>query len=349
MVDVRADHAVTTGDPIPAGTPERPIGQRSFASRWLARERRATWLPLAALITLALTFAARQPAFLSPMNLTVMGAQAGPLLIIALGGTFVILLGSIDLSVGGVAALSAALAAVLLQDAGTGAGVALLASLALGIVAGLFNAALTTLLRLPSFIATLASGSIFTGIMLHVLNGSALLVDDDAFSRFANGRVVPHVPNVLTVGLVAWAVLAAVNARTRFGRYVVAIGAGERVARLSGLAVGRFKTYAFVLSSTLAALGGFFLLSRLGSATPSLGDGYVLDTIAAIVVGGTALTGGVGGAVRTLLGVALITILGNGLNISGVSSFTQEIVKGVVIVIAVLTTIDRAGLQGVVK
>ncbi len=324
-------------------------GAAGGARRWFTRERRATVLPVAALVLLALYFAARQHAFLSPVNLTVMGAQAGPLLIIALGGTFVILLGSIDLSVGGVAALSAALAAVLLQDLNTGWGVALLASAALGVVAGLFNAALTTVLRLPSFIATLASGSIFTGIMLHVLNGSALLVDDDAFSAIANGQIVPRLPNVLTLGLVGWAVLAFVNARTRFGRYVVAIGAGERVARLTGIAVDRFKAYAFVLSSTLAAIGGFFLLSRLGSATPSIGDGYVLDTIAAIVVGGTALTGGVGGASRTLLGVALITTLGNGLNISGVSSFTQEIVKGAVIVVAVLTTIDRAGLQGIVK
>ena len=332
-----------------AGGGAPPPAARGWAQLWLTRERRATWLPVAALMVLALYFAAQQPAFLSPVNLTVMGAQAGPLLIISLGGTFVILLGSIDLSVGAVAALSASVAAVLLQDAGAGVAVALLASLAIGVAAGIFNAGLTTLLRLPSFIATLASGSIFTGITLHVLNGSALLVDDDAFSSVANGQVIPRLPNVLTLALAAWAVLSFVNARTRFGRYVVAIGAGERVAQLSGLEVNRFKAYAFVLSSTLASLGGFFLLSRLGSATPSIGDGYVLDTIAAIVVGGTALTGGVGGAARTLLGVALITILGNGLNISGVSSFTQEIVKGVVIVVAVLTTIDRASLQGVVK
>ena len=313
------------------------------------REWRATWLPVTALIALIVYFAARVPAFLSPVNLTVMGAQAGPLLIIALGGTFVILLGSIDLSVGGVAALAAAMAAVLLQDVHAGPLAALSAALAVGVVAGLLNALLVMRLRLPSFIATLASGSIFTGIMLHVLNGSALLVDDDAFSLVANGQIVPRVPNVLLLGLLAWLVLGFVNARTRFGRYVVAIGAGERVAELTGLPVARFKAYAFVLSGALAALGGYFLLSRLGSATPELGNGYVLDTIAAIVVGGTALTGGVGGAVRTLLGVALMTVLGNGLNVAGVSPFTQEIVKGCVIVLAVLTTIDRTALHGVVK
>lgn len=157
------------------------------------------------------------------------------------------------------------------------------------------------------------------------------------------------IPDVLLLAAVAWGVLCVVDARTRFGRYVMAIGGGERVAQLSGIPVARYKMYAFALSSTFAAVGGYFLLSRLGSATPSIGDGYLLDSIAAIVVGGTVLTGGVGGVARTILGVALITVLSNGLNISGVSSFTQEIVKGIVIVIAVLTTIDRVSLQQIVK
>jgi ribose transport system permease protein len=316
---------------------------------WFSREQRATWLPVIALLALVFYFALRQAAFLSAMNLTVMGAQAGPLLLISLGATFVVLMGSIDLSVGAVATLSAALSAVMLQNTGAGYETVFAAAVAFGIVAGLFNAALSTLLRLPSFIATLASGSMFTGISLHVLDGTALSVDDEGFSNIANGQLIPMLPNVLLLALIAWALLSAANSRTRFGRYVMAIGAGERIAVLSGIGVRRYKTYAFVLSSTLAAVGGFFLLSRLGSATPSIGEGYLLDTIAAIVVGGTALTGGVGGVSRTLLGVALITILSNGLNVSGVSAFTQEIVKGAVIVLAVLTTIDRISLQDIVK
>lgn len=318
--------------------------------RWyLSREQRAIALPLIALLLLILWFGLHQPAFLSALNLVVMGAQAGPLLLISLGATFVVLLGGIDLSVGAVAALASAVSAVLLQKLGLGFGVTFIAVLALGIVAGLINASFSTLLRLPSFIATLASGSIFSGIMLHVLDGAALFVDNDDFSTLANGQLIPHIPNVLLLSLLLWLLLSLTNSHTRFGRYVVAIGAGERIALLSGVPVKRFKTYAFVLSSTLAAIGGFFLLSRLGSATPSIGEGYVLDTVAAIVVGGTALSGGVGGVARTLLGVALITILSNGLNVSGVSPFSQEIVKGVVIVLAVLTTIDRQSLQNIIK
>ncbi|MCM2435973.1 ABC transporter permease [Agrobacterium rosae] len=319
------------------------------ATAVLSREHRANWLPIVALLVLIVYFALQQPAFLSPLNLTVMGAQSGPLLLISLGATFIVLMGSIDLSVAAVAALASAISAVLLQNFGTSHTTAFLAVVGFGIAAGLLNSVLSTVLRLPSFIATLASSSIFTGIMLHVLEGTALFVNDDDFSMVANGQIIPRMPNVLLLAVLLWVVLSLTTSHTRFGRYIVAIGAGERVAKLSGIAINRYKTYAFVLSSTLAAIGGFFLLSRLGSATPSIGDGYLLDTVAAIVVGGTALTGGVGGAQRTLLGVALITILSNGLNVSGVSTFTQEIVKGVVIVIAVLTTIDRVSLQDIVK
>lgn len=314
-----------------------------------SREQRATWLPIVALLLLIAYFALRQPAFLSPLNLTVMGAQAGPLLLISLGVTFVILMGSIDLSVASVATLSSAICGTLLENVGVGYGVAFLAAILFGIVAGVINAAFVTLLRLPSFIATLASSSIFTGIMLHVLDGTALSLSDDGFSVIANGQILPNIPNVLLLAGLLWIALTFTTSHTRFGRYVLAIGAGERVAQLSGIATNHYKLYAFVLSSVLAAVGGFFLLSRLGSATPAIGDGYLLDSIAAVVVGGTSLTGGVGGASRTLLGVALITVLGNGLNVLGVTSFTQEIVKGVVIVLAVLTTIDRASLQHIVK
>jgi ribose transport system permease protein/putative xylitol transport system permease protein len=139
------------------------------------------------------------------------------------------------------------------------------------------------------------------------------------------------------------------NQRTRFGRYIVAIGAGEQVAQLSGIPVRRYKTAAFVLSGAMAGLGGAFLLSELGSATPQLGGSYLLEVIAAIVVGGTALTGGVGAVSRTLLGVVLITILSNGLNVSGVSPWTQEIVTGLVIIVAVLTTLDRERMQDIIK
>ncbi|CUX69080.1 membrane hypothetical protein [Agrobacterium tumefaciens str. Kerr 14] len=253
---------------VPQATGKIETWKARVATAIVSREHRATWLPASALLILIGYFAFQQPAFLSPLNLTVMGAQAGPLLLISLGATFIVLMGSIDLSVAAVAALASAISAVLLQKFGTGYTTALLAVLGFGIAAGLLNSVLSTVLRLPSFIATLASSSIFTGIMLHVLDGTALFVNDDDFSMLANGQIIPRVPNVLLLSLLLWLVLSLTTSHTRFGRYIVAIGAGERVAKLSGIAINRYKTYAFVLSSTLAAIGGFFLLSRLGSAYP---------------------------------------------------------------------------------
>ena len=309
---------------------------------------RAAVLPLAAVVLMVAYFGTRESGFLSVTNMTVMASQAGPLLIVALGATFVVLMGSIDLSVGAIAGLSAAIAAILLNDAELGGLVIPLAAVA-GAGAGAVNAFCVTYLRLPSFIVTLGTLSIFAGVTKTVLEGQALLVRDIDYGRFANGQLVPEIPNVLLAGIILWLFMIVLNQRTRFGRYIVAIGAGEQVAQLSGIPVRRYKTAAFVLSGAMAGLGGAFLLAELGSATPQLGGSYLLEVIAAIVVGGTALTGGVGAVSRTLLGVVLITILSNGLNVSGVSPWTQEIVTGLVIIVAVLTTLDRERMQDIIK
>ena len=258
-------------------------------------------------------------------------------------------MGSIDLSVGALASLAAAICALLIENNGAGTTTVLIAAVGVGIAGGLLNGFLSTVLKLPSFIVTLGTLSIFTGITLHELDGKALLVTDPSFGDLATGQFIDKVPNVFLIAVVIWAVFVFINQRTRFGRYITAIGAGEKVAALSGIPVTRYKMLAFTASGVLAAIGGAFLLSRLGSATPTIGDAYLLNVIAAIVVGGTALTGGVGGISRTLLGVVLITVLSDGLNVSGVSPFTQEIVTGVVVILAILVTIDRKRMQDIVK
>ncbi len=311
--------------------------------------RRGVILSVLALLALVIYFWIREPNFLGTQNLSVMMGQAGPLLIISLGATFVVLMGSIDLSVGAVATLAGAVGALLATNQDFGTWGILAATVAVGAGAGLMNAILSTWMRLPSFIVTLGTMSIFTGITLHLLGGKALLLPISPFTELASKQTIKYVPDVMLVAIGLWAALVFVNSRTRFGRYITAIGAGEKVAELSGIRVLRFKTLAFMLSGATAALGGAFLLSRLGSATPDLASNYLLNVIAAIVVGGTALTGGVGGVPRTLLGVTLITVLGDGLNVTGVSPFTQEIVTGGVVILAILVTIDRKRLQGIVK
>lgn len=347
--------STTPGRPSPdldlggqGGLRER-LGSWQDALRTQSSGKRGVVLSVLALLVLVIYFWIKEPNFLGTQNLTVMMGQAGPLLIISLGATFVILMGSIDLSVGAVATLAGAVGALLITNDGWGTWPVIIACVAAGAAAGLMNAILSTWIKLPSFIVTLGTMSIFTGITLHLLGGKALLLTDIGFTELATKQTIKYVPNVMLVAFLLWLAFIFINQRTRFGRYITAIGAGEKVAELSGIRVTRFKTMAFVFSGATAALGGVFLLSRLGSATPDLASNYLLNVIAAIVVGGTALTGGVGGASRTLLGVALITVLSDGLNVTGVSPFTQEIVTGGVVILAILVTIDRKRMQGIVK
>jgi ribose transport system permease protein/putative xylitol transport system permease protein len=297
---------------------------------------------------LVLVFTAFEARFLSLTNIRVMLMQAGPLLMISLGATFVVLMGSIDLSVGAIAALAAAAAAVLIQNHGLG-WEGLLLTIPIGMALGGVNASFAIGLRLPSFIVTLGTLSIFSGFTLHVLSGRALFVENLPLKSFGRGDWIPNIPNAFLAAFVGWALMVLVNRYTRFGRYLVAIGAGEPVAVLSGVPVRRYKTLTFIVSGAFAGLGGAFLLLQMGSATPSLGNAFLLNSIAAIVIGGTALSGGVGGASRTLLGVALLTVISNGLNVTGVSIFTQDILRGIVVVLAVLITIDRERMQNLVK
>ena len=305
-------------------------------------------VPVLVLPVLIVVFTVFESRFVSLTNLEVMLTQAGPLLMISLGATFVVLMGSIDLSVGAIAALCAAGSAVLIQNHGLGT-VGLLAAIVIGMALGAFNAFCAIRLRLPSFIVTLGTLSIFSGITLHILSGRALFVYGLPLQSLGRGKLIPNVPNTFLVALVAWAFMVLVNRYTRFGRYLVAIGAGEPVAALSGVPVRRYKTLTFILSGATAGCGGAILLFQLGSATPSLGNAFLLNAIAAIVIGGTSLSGGVGGISRTLLGVALLTVISNGLNVTGVSIFTQDILRGVVVVLAVLVTIDRARMQNLIK
>ena len=305
-------------------------------------------VPVLVLPVLIGLFTAFESRFVSITNLNVMLTKAGPLLMVSLGATLVVLMGSIDLSVGAIAALTAAAAAVLISDHGLGTA-GFLATIVIGMALGGVNAFCVITLRLPSFIVTLGTLSIFTGITLHILSGRAVFVDELPFEWLARGELVPKVPNTFLAALIVWVLLVLVNRYTRFGRYLVAIGAGEPVAALSGVPVRRYKTLAYVVSGATAGCGGAILLLQLGSATPSLGNAFLLDSIAAIVIGGTALTGGVGGVPRTLLGVALLTVLSNGLNVTGVSIFTQDILRGLVVILAVLVTIDRGRMQNLVK
>jgi len=292
-------------------------------------------------------FSFASDAFLSLRNLTALAGQASTLLIACSGATFVILMGSIDLSVGAVVLLTGAVVVSAINHFGL-ASLAVAAGIGFGTLLGLANGLVFALGRIPSFVVTLGSLSVFTGLAWNLLEGRALRFDSPAFENLAIGQLVPYIPNIALFAVGVWVVLVLIGARTRFGRYMHVIGGGEAVARTAGIPVQRYKVYAFMLSGALAGLAGTLAVARLGAAGPTLGTDLLLNTLAAIVVGGTSLSGGIGGVQRTIFGVLIITLLDNGLNLMGVNQYTQMVVKGAVVIVAVLVSQER-GARAIFK
>lgn len=297
-------------------------------------------LPLAAAILLIAYFSIRNPLFFTLDNARNIGQQSSVLLLVALAGTIVILVGSIDLSVGAIVTVSGILCAALLDS--TPPVIAVAAALGLGLAIGIVNGALMVGLRIPSFLVTLGMLSILTGIANSWAGGAPVLFTETGFSAFVNGDAILGVPNIVVAAIATWALLWFVAFRTRFGRYLFAIGGGEGVAGLSGVPVNRYKIAAFALAGALCGLSGALVTGQVGAGTPDIGSPYLLDSIAAVVMGGTALSGGVGGPHRTIIGVFVIAVLSNGMDVTQVDDFAQDVVKGVVIITAVALTIDRS-------
>lgn len=274
------------------------------------------------------------PFFLTTSNLLNVMEQTAINAVIAVGMTFVILSAGIDLSVGSIAALSGVVMANRLL-AGWPLGAAIIAGLLTGALCGMFSGLLVTRGKLPPFIATLGMMSVARGAALLFTDGRPISGFDESLRWLSTGRILGiPVPVLLTILLYALAIVL-LN-RTRFGRYVYAIGGNEEAARLSGVAVGFHKTLVYVISGVTAALGAVLLTARLNSAQPIAGMMYELDAIAAVVIGGTSLTGGLGTLGGTLIGALTMGVLRNGLNLLGISSFLQQIVIGLVIIAAVL-------------
>jgi len=290
---------------------------------------------LVALVVLLIVFSILSPAFLTAGNLTILLKHVAINAIMAVGMTFVILSGGIDLSVGSVLALSGMvlgyLGDILHWPFGIGIVVALVVSGLCGLVSGL----MVTRLRMPAFIATLAMMSIARGVASIITNGEQIVGFPDWFSYLAITRhfgfLTVTVGLMLAIAAVAWVVLKYRPA----GRALYAIGGSAEVARLAGINVRSATLWVYALCAALAGLAGVILSARLDSAQPSSGIGYELDTIAAVVIGGASLSGGLGSIGGTAAGVLIIGFLRNGLNLMGVSPFVQQVVIGLVIAVAV--------------
>jgi ribose transport system permease protein len=314
--------------------------RKGFELNW--NQTKGVILPLITLLLLITVFSLMSPAFFSAGNLVNLLRQMSILLIVALAGTVVILIGSIDLSVGAVVTLSGTIAAFTVPYLGAGA---LLVGMAIGMMAGFMSGIIFTAFKIPSFLATLGMMSALTGIANYLSDGRPILFKSASFDYLTKGTFIPGIPNIFLWSVLCFIIIVFISFRTVFGRNMFAIGGGEKVAQLSGIKVNRLKIYVFMISGLLCGLAGTLLASRIGAGTPRMGDPLLLDSIAAVVMGGTALSGGVGGSHRTIVGVLVITVLSNGLNITGVHPFLQEIVKGLVVIAAVAATMDRSKFE----
>jgi ribose transport system permease protein len=295
--------------------------------------------PFLAFVLLFAVVAVLNPSFIEPLNLLNLLRQISINALIAFGMTFVILTGGIDLSVGSILALSSALMAGMIVS-GVDPILSICITALLGALMGAVNGLLITKGKVAPFIATLATMTIYRGLTLVYTDGNPItgLGDHYSFQLFGRGYFfgipVPAVTMLITF-FILWFILH----KTSFGRKTYAIGGNETAAFVSGIKVDRVKCLIYSLAGMMAAISGAILTSRLNSAQPTAGTAYEMDAIAAVVLGGTSLAGGKGRIFGTLVGALIIGTLNNGLNLLGVSSFYQQVVKGIVILIAVL--IDR--------
>lgn len=293
---------------------------------------------LLGLILIVVVFASLSPVFLTAPNWVNILQQSSINAAIALGMTLVIISGGIDLSVGPTAALSAVIGASLMV-AGVPVPLAIMASLGVGMLCGLFNGVLVAYAGLQPFIVTLGGLSLYRALALIYTGGNPVFGIPPEFRALTNGTVL-GVPNpviaVAIIALILWVVLN----KTPLGEYILAVGGNEEAARIAGVPVAKTKVATFVISGTLASIAALILVGRLGAAEPTIGNLWELDAIAAAAIGGASLMGGKGSIVGTIIGAIILGALRNGLTLMNVQAFYQLLATGIIIIVAML--IDRA-------
>lgn len=296
------------------------------------------WGPLLALIVLFAAFAIAEPSFASWQNLQTIANRSAIPLILAVGMTFIILQGSIDLSVEGLMAASSLSFAMFVINTRTGLDLGIFGvflAVAVGAGFGLISGLIVTKLRVPSFMVTLGMWSASLGVAMLLSSGSPPLIRDEAVRAFGLGSTF-GVPNVFIVAAVVLLLAWGVQNHTRIGRYSYVIGGGEDIARLSGLPVDRYKIVVFSLAGLLVGLAGVLESSRIGLGHVDIGLGQMFAAITAVVIGGTSLSGGRGGVIQSAVGVFILAVLANGMIFVGISPFLQKSVQGGIILVAIL-------------
>jgi ribose transport system permease protein len=312
------------------------------------REVLTKWAPLLVLLTLVILFTALNPTFFSLRNFARIAIASAPALMVAIGVTFIILMGSIDLSMEGAISLTA----VLFCYAFLGVGGSLLpwgwlavpATLALGGLIGALNGLIHVRLRIPSFMASLALGFIGTGAAVLLTGGDIVRIEDEAFRGLLTVRWFSFPIMVWVAGLglaVAWFI----QSRTTLGRNFYAVGGGEDLAHASGVDVARVRILGFALAGVFYAVAAILVLGRIGQAESVSGSGFMFISITSAVVGGVALWGGVGGVWNALVGVLIVGVINNGMVVIGLPDFLQQGVLGLLVIVAVVLSTDRRSVS----
>lgn len=312
--------------------------------QFLSRENLLKWAPLLVLLALILFFTAVNPNFLSIRNLAALSRAAAPPLMVAIGVTFIIIMGSIDLSMeGAVSALAVIFCYLLVALGGSVAGMGLVAVpaiLLLGAIFGAVNGLIHVQLRIPSFMSSLAMGFVGTGAAVLMTGGNIVKIDDEVFRSLLTVRL-------LGFPLMAYAAFAflllgwLIQSFTRLGRNFYAVGGGEDLAHASGVNVKRVRVMGFALAGMYFALAALFQVAKLGQAESVTGSNLMFISITSVVVGGVALWGGIGGVWNAFVGVLIVSVINNGMIVIGIPDFIQDGILGLLVIIAVVLSTDR--------
>lgn len=316
---------------------------KSLRNRLEVSSLREVGIIIAFLVILVILMILSPNAFAKPANLVNILKQASINGILAMGMMFVIISGGIDLSVGSIVALAGVVAATFAHPGEYPLIVSIVLAAVIGALVGLFNGVSVAYGNIPPFIVTLGTMTIVRGMALIAANGQPVFNVTKSFEGIAGGFVFDMIPHLVVYFVVIAGICAFIITRTVFGRRVYAIGGNETAAKVSGINVNRIKVAVYTLSGFLAGLSGLLLASRLISGNPTSGQSYELDAIAAVIIGGVSMSGGAGKWYGTIIGALLIAVIGNGLDILNVSSHFQLIIKGSIIIVAVLLDMKGKG------
>jgi len=333
----------TDTPPLARRSGDKPAASHRSIGSPATRAALRAYAPVVVLLVLGLLIALLNPNFIEWRNLVRVANAAAVPLTVAMGTTFIILLGSIDLSAeGGVAIAATVLVLFARNDANANdvGWLAVLAAILASGLMGLVSGAVQTGLRIPSFMATLGTWFVGLGISTYLLGGSAVRLMDPALRGLALDRVA-GLPLAVLIALATFGIALVVQTQTRLGRHILAIGGGEDLAELSGVSPTRVRLLAFTMAGLFYGVAGVLAAAQLGQSNAVIGDGRLFAAVTAVVVGGTALTGGEGGVFNTLIGVLIVTVLGNGMVLLGISPYIQQTVQGLMIIAAVALSLDR--------